>query len=97
MMVIVTENVPQRLRGRLSIWLIEVRAGVYVGDYNMRVRHMIWRTVKNDIGDGNAVLVWTAPTDTGYDFATVGSNRRIPEDLDGMKVVRFMVHEAEAQ
>ncbi|WP_409250210.1 type I-E CRISPR-associated endoribonuclease Cas2e, partial [Escherichia coli] len=27
MLVVVTENVPPRLRGRLAIWLLEVRAG----------------------------------------------------------------------
>ena len=32
MVVVVTENVPPRLRGRLAVWLLEVRAGVYVGD-----------------------------------------------------------------
>jgi CRISPR-associated protein Cas2 len=33
MLVIVVENVLPRLRGRLALWLLEVRAGVYVGDY----------------------------------------------------------------
>lgn len=89
MMVLVTENVPPRLRGRLSLWLIEVRAGVYVGEYTTRIRHMIWRTVKNDIEDGSAVLIWSAPNDQGYDFATIGRNRRIPVELDGLKLVRF--------
>ena len=42
MVVVVTENVPPRLRGRLAIWLLEVRAGVYVGDVSRRVREMIW-------------------------------------------------------
>ena len=31
MMVVVTTNVPPRLRGRLAVWLLEVRAGVYIG------------------------------------------------------------------
>ena len=31
MIVIVVENAPPRLRGRLSLWFAEVRAGVYVG------------------------------------------------------------------
>ena len=31
MMVIVVENAPPRLRGRLAVWLLEIRAGVYVG------------------------------------------------------------------
>ena len=34
MMVIVVNNVPPRLRGRLAIWLLEIRAGVYVGLYS---------------------------------------------------------------
>ena len=32
MMVIVLTNAPPRLRGRLAAWLLEVRAGVFVGD-----------------------------------------------------------------
>ena len=31
MMVIVVNNVPPRLRGRLAVWLLDIRAGVYVG------------------------------------------------------------------
>ena len=42
MMVIVVENAPPRLRGRLAVWLLEVRAGVYLGNYSRRVREMIW-------------------------------------------------------
>ena len=56
MMVIVVEKAPPRLRGRLSLWLAEVRAGVYVGAYNRRVRERIWDEVKVLIGPGNAVM-----------------------------------------
>ena len=42
MLAIVVENVPPRLRGRLAIWLLEVRAGVYVGRASTRVRDMLW-------------------------------------------------------
>ena len=45
MLVVVTENVPARLRGRLAVWLLEVRAGVYVGDTSRKVREMIWHQV----------------------------------------------------
>ena len=70
MMVIVTENAPPRLRGRLSLWLLEVRAGVYVGNYNRRTRERIWGEVCAMIGDGNAVIAWTAVNEAGFDFAT---------------------------
>ena len=89
MLVIVVENAPPRLRGRLAVWLIEVRAGVYVGRYGKRVRERIWDQVIDGIGDGNAVIAWTAPTEAGYDFDTCGNNRRTPVDLDGFKLVSF--------
>ncbi len=59
MLVIVVENAPPRLRGRLALWLLEVRAGVYVGKISRRVREMIWNTVLKGIEEGNAVMAWS--------------------------------------
>jgi len=89
MMVIVVENAPARLRGRLAVWLLEVRAGVYLGNYSRRVRETIWGQVCAYIEDGNAVIAWAAPNDAGFQFDTCGLNRRVPIDLDGLQLVRF--------
>ena len=93
MLVIVVENVPPRLRGRLAIWLLEVRAGVYVGKVSRRVREMIWGTIERGIGEGNAVMAWSTNAEPGYDFLTVGKNRRIPKEMDGIKLVSFLPEE----
>ncbi|MFZ5907186.1 MAG: type I-E CRISPR-associated endoribonuclease Cas2e [Nitrospirota bacterium] len=90
MLVIVVENVPPRLRGRLAIWLLEVRAGVYVGDVSRRVREMIWETVIKGCGEGNAVMAWNTNTESGFDFLTWGTNRREPVEMDGIKLVSFL-------
>jgi CRISPR-associated protein Cas2 len=90
MVVIVVENVPPRLRGRLAIWLLEVRAGVYVGNISRRVREMIWDTVIKGIEDGNAVMAWGTNTESGFDFLTWGANRREPVEIDGLKLVSFL-------
>ena len=90
MMVVVVENVPARLRGRLAVWLLEIRAGVYLGTYSRRIREMIWEQVVSSIGDGNAVIAWAAPNDAGYSFETCGANRREPVDLDGFRLVSFL-------
>lgn len=90
MMVIVVENVPPRLRGRLSLWLAEIRAGVYVGEYSARTRERIWGEVREMVGDGSAALAWTARTDSGFSFETVGVNRREEVDIDGLTLVRFL-------
>lgn len=89
MMIVVVENAPPRLRGRLAVWLLEVRAGVYLGNYARRTREMIWNEVLAAIGDGNAVIAWTAPNDAGFAFDTCGANRRIPVDFDGFDLVAF--------
>ncbi len=90
MLVIVVENAPPRLRGRLAVWLVEVRAGVYVGSPSRRVREMIWSQVEQGIEDGNAVMVWRTNTESGFDFLTYGANRRMPVEMDGLKLVSFL-------
>lgn len=89
MLVIVLENAPPRLRGRLALWLLEVRAGAYVGNYSPRVRDMLWDQVVEGLGDGNAVMVWKSSSEAGFDFKTQGNNRRIPVDFDGVQLVSF--------
>jgi len=90
MLVIVVENAPPRLRGRLAIWLLEIRAGVYVGNYSVKVREHIWEQVKGGLGSGNAVMAWRTNNEAGFDFVTLGTNRRIPVELDGAKLVSFL-------
>lgn len=89
MLVIVTENAPPRLRGRLAVWLLEVRAGVYLGAYSKRVREMLWQQVEAGIGDGNAVMAWRAATESGFAYRTLGPNRRMPVDMDGILLCSF--------
>lgn len=89
MLVVVTENVPLRLRGRLAIWLLEVRAGVYVGDVSRRIREMIWLQVSKQAEEGNVVMAWATNTESGFEFQTFGSNRRMPVDIDGLRLVSF--------
>lgn len=89
MMVIVVENAPPRLRGRLSLWLAEIRACVYVGVYSARTRERIWTEVLELLGEGSAAMAWSVPNDSGFDFTTTGPNRRMAIDFDGLTLVRF--------
>lgn len=89
MFMVVLNDAPPRLRGRLAVWLLEVRAGVYVGSFSAKTRERIWTLVEAEIEGGDAVIAWAAPNDAGFDFATVGASRRVPVDLDGFKLVQF--------
>ncbi|MDX1755922.1 MAG: type I-E CRISPR-associated endoribonuclease Cas2e [Marinobacter sp.] len=90
MLVVVTENVPPRLRGRLAVWLLEIRAGVYVGDVSKRIREVIWEQVGLLAEDGNVAMAWASNHESGFEFQTYGKNRRVPVDHDGLRLVRFL-------
>lgn len=88
-LVVVTENVPPRLRGRMAIWLLEVRAGVYIGDVSRRTREMIWEHLEAGHASGSVVMAWASSHESGYEFQTLGENRRIPVEFDGLRLVAF--------
>ena len=93
MLMVVTEAVPPRLRGRLAVWLLEIRAGVYVGNVSQRIREMIWEQVNALAEEGNVAMAWATNTESGFDFQTYGKNRRIPIDEDGLRLVLFQPEE----
>ncbi|MCL1476310.1 type I-E CRISPR-associated endoribonuclease Cas2 [Marinobacter sp. M3C] len=94
MLVVVTENVPPRLRGRLAVWLLEIRAGVYIGDVSKRIREMIWEQVNAMAEEGNVAMAWSCNHESGFEFQTYGDNRRVPTDHDGLRLVRFLPQES---
>ncbi len=96
MITVVTEAVPARLRGRLAVWLLEVRAGVYVGNVSRRIREMIWQQIEVLAEEGNVVMAWQTNTESGFDFITYGSNRREPIDIDGLRLVRFLPEQSKS-
>ena len=93
-LVVVMEKVPARLRGVLALWLVDIRAGVYVGDYSIKVREMIWSIVEREfskvVTSGSVVMMWSTNNDAGYDLKMLGDNRRTPIDVDGVKLISFV-------
>jgi CRISPR-associated protein Cas2 len=89
-LVLDLEAPPAKLRGLLSRWCLEVRAGLYVGDLNARARDLIWDQVVNLANQAtSAVMIYSKRGSQGFVFRTLGPNRREPVDIDGMLLVRF--------
>ena len=74
----------------MAVWMLEIRAGVYVGDFTAKVREHIWQNVIEGIEDGNAVIAWSSRVEAGFEFETLGANRRMSVDLDGVQLVSFV-------
>ena len=91
MWMIDVENACPRLRGTLSRWGVEVRAGLYVGSSSGKTRDAIWGHVLSLArSDTSAVLVHEDAGPQGFAVRTHGPNRREILDLDGMALVRFV-------
>ncbi|MHC0429813.1 type I-E CRISPR-associated endoribonuclease Cas2e [Streptomyces sp. O3] len=84
MTVIVLIAAPPGLRGHLTRWMVEVNAGVFVGNPSRRVRDRLWELLAARIGDGQAVLVEPASNEQGWAVRTAGEDRWRPVDYDGL-------------
>ena len=90
MWVIDLEAPPPKLRGLLSRWGVEVRAGLYVGSTGAKQRDEIWKVVLSELGPGaSAVMVWDSRCAQGFEARTAGPNRRDIADVDGIWLAMF--------
>jgi CRISPR-associated protein Cas2 len=88
MVVIILENVPTGLRGELTRWMLEPRAGVFVGDVSGAVRDSLWKLVCTKMKSGAGMLFFNAFTEQGFAVRFHGPASRIVEDFDGLFLIR---------
>jgi CRISPR-associated protein Cas2 len=74
------------LRGDLTKWLLEINAGVFVGQVNKRVREHLWERVIKFAKNGRATMVYSANNEQRLDFKTHGNVWK-PIDFDGIKLM----------
>ncbi len=86
MTVITISNSTNSLRGDLSKWMQEIATGVYIGNFNTKIRDRLWDRVKRDIGKGYATLSYRVNNEIGYEFKTYRTNREIIR-YDGIPLV----------
>lgn len=85
----ILEKAPASLKGELSRWLIEPKAGVFVGNPSSRVRDEIWARAAGRIGEGSVLQIWSdhsSPQD--YRYRCAGRPERGLIDLEGTALVR---------
>jgi CRISPR-associated protein Cas2 len=86
--VLVVECATPSLRGRLTKWLLEIKAGVFVGTVSAAVRDRLWQTTTRDRHTGAVVLVHPARCEQGFRVRIHGVRDRTMIDLEGLHLVR---------
>lgn len=93
--VITLSKVPPSLRGDLTKWMQEIATGVYVGNFNTKVREELWERVKQSAGTGEATMSYAFRNEIGYRFET-HRTQRTAVDYDGIPLIRMVLNETEA-
>ena len=98
MIVFQVENAPDKLRGTLTAWCLQLRAGLYVGKLSTRMRDEIWAMIVGirDL-EFSAVLIYSTNSEQGFSMRTFGKNRRKVVKTNGLELIEYMPHFWEKQ
>ena len=88
MVLILLERATPGLRGELTRWMIQPRAGVYVGRVSALVRDKLWEKVTGGIRSGGAMMVYTSNNEQGFAIRTCGRTDRTIEDFEGLLLAK---------
>ncbi|MFB0918613.1 MAG: type I-E CRISPR-associated endoribonuclease Cas2e [Clostridiaceae bacterium] len=88
MTVITVSRASPSLRGDLTKWMQEIDTGVYIGNFNTKIREHLWERVKDSIGTGQATISFRYNNELGYEFET-HQTKRDCADFDGLKLVLY--------
>ena len=89
MVVLILERVPPGLRGELTRWFLEPKAGVFVGRVSAMVRDRLWQKACSQAREGGCVMLYTSNTEQGYQIRSWGRTARSIEDFEGLLLVRM--------
>ena len=95
MVILILENVKSSLRGELTRWLLEPRAGVFVGNISGMVRDKLWEKVIKSSPTGSAVMIHNARTEQGFAARIHGDANRKIVDFEGLCLVQIPRKEKE--
>ena len=88
MVVMILERVTPGLRGEMTRWMIEPKAGVFIGKMSAMVRDRLWEKAQKSAGDGAGMLIHSCNTEQGFNIRTFGDSSREIIDIEGLWLVR---------
>ena len=88
MVVLILERVPPGLRGELTRWFLEPKAGVFVGRVSAAVRDRLWNKACMHAGEGGCLMIYRSDNEQGFRVLSWGQTARSIEDFEGLFLVR---------
>jgi CRISPR-associated protein Cas2 len=88
MVLVILEKVPSGLRGELTRWMLEPKAGVFVGSVSGMVRERLWQKLCDESRNGSCMMIHSDNTEQGFSIRISGEPSREVVDFEGLFLVR---------
>lgn len=88
MVVLIVESAPPNLRGELTKWMLEPKAGVYVGTVSAAVRDLLWKKACAQVRRGGCTMIYSAANEQGFAMRTFGDTTRKVVNREGLYLVQ---------
>ena len=89
MVVLILESVSPSIRGEISRWMIEPKAGVFVGHLSAMVRDKIWENCVKSICAGGMIQIWSTNNEQRYQMRMAGFTSREIVDFEGVQLIQI--------
>ena len=86
--ILIVDSMKPSLRGELSRWMIEIKAGVFIGTISALVRDKIWEKVCSSTEMEGAVLIHPSKTEQKFFILMHGNPTRQVIDMEGISLIR---------
>lgn len=87
MTVILLDRVSPGVRGHLGRWMLEIKAGVFVGKISARVRRELWEHLHQKLSARGVLMLYAAANEQGFTMEASGELAAHIHDFDGLLLV----------
>lgn len=88
MLVVVANDLPPAVRGRMKIWFIEPRPNVFVSGVNDSVAKTVIEYLYQHCPPESGVMIFRAlPNSPGYEIRTIGPTKKQLVEMSGLQLV----------
>ncbi|MQF69059.1 type I-E CRISPR-associated endoribonuclease Cas2 [SAR202 cluster bacterium AD-804-J14_MRT_500m] len=89
MVVLILEKAEPTVRGEITRWLLEPKAGVFTGTISALVRDKLWKLSCDPVKCVSATLIYSSPNEQGLEIRTWGLSKKEVVNFDGISLLRI--------
>ena len=88
MLVVIANDLPPAVRGRMKLWFVEPRANIFVSGIKDSVAKSVIDYLCRYCPPESGVMIFRSlPGPPGYEIRTIGPVRKLPIEISGLQLV----------